>query len=208
MSRGLRCGWSVGVLAFTLVACGNGKGVPDSTAQVVSVKSEFRTQSGAYVACNTVIRPDGTLSTQTGLAVYFSADGAVKSATVALKGQPTSQYDAFYVQTAAPSQLSVLPGNTYRLLFSANATSAVYLSKPSRVQTLTVRPPSQVVKVKVVRATNRQEYSFFPQVTVTSVEPNSAETGGSDRASPFLPALALPVYDTCTVLSFDASNTL
>ncbi|MGY2892983.1 hypothetical protein [Deinococcus sp. UYEF24] len=203
MSRGLRCGWGVGVLAFALVACGHGEGVPDSSAQVVSVKSEFRTQGGAYVACNTVTRPDGTLSTRTGLAVYFTATGAVKAATVALKGQPTSQYDAFYVQTAAPGQLGVLPASTYRLLLSANATSAVYLSKPSRVQTLAVRPPGQVVKVNVVRASNRQDYSFFPQVTV-----NGAGASGSDRSASFPPALALPVYGACTVLSVDASDTL
>lgn len=187
-----------GVLAFALVACGNGDVVPGSTVQVTNVKSEFKTQSGTYVACNTVTRPDGTLGTRTGLAVYFTAGGTVKSATVALKGQPTSQYDAFYVQTAAPGQLSALPGNTYRVLLSANATSAVYLSQPSRVQTLAVRPLGQVVKVNVVRATNRQDFAFSPQVTVSGIG-----TPGSEHS-----ALALPVYDTCTVLSVDASDTL
>ena len=198
MSRRPKCWLGVGVTALALVACGNGEGVPDSTVQVVGVRSEFRTQGGADVACNTVTRPDGTVSTHTGLAVYFTSSGAVKAATVALRGQPTSQYDAFYIQTAAPGQLRVLPDSTYRLLLSANSTSAVYLSRPSRVQMLAVRPPSQVVKMKVVRATNRQEYSFSPQVTV-----NSARTSGSGRST-----LALPVYDTCTVLSTDASDSL
>ncbi|WP_407539051.1 hypothetical protein Q0M94_12855 [Deinococcus radiomollis] len=198
MSRGLKCGLGVGVLAFSLVACGHGEGLPDSSAQVTGVKSEFRTQGGAYVVCSAVIRPDGTLSTRTALAVYFTATEAVKTATVALRGQPTSQYDAFYVQTAAPSQLSVRPGNPYRLLLSAASTSAVYLAQPSHIQTLAVRPPGQVVKVNVVRATNRQDFSFSPQVTV-----NGAGMTGSDRS-----ALALPVYGACTVLSTDASDTL
>ncbi|WP_407570555.1 hypothetical protein [Deinococcus altitudinis] len=203
MAKRLKSGLGVGVLASTLIACGHGEVVPDGSAQVVNVKSEFRTQSGAYVACNTVTWPDGALGTRTGMAVYFTASGAVKAATVALKGQPTSQYDAFYVQTAAPGQLSVLPGNTYRVLLSANATSAVYLSKPSRVQTLAVRPAGQVVKVNVVRATNRQDYSFFPQVTV-----NGSGASENDRSAAFLPALGLPVYGACTVLSVDASDTL
>ena len=198
MQRRLKSWWGVGVTAFALVACGTGEGRPDGSVQVTEVKSEFRTQSGVYVACNTVTQASGAVSTQTGFSVSFSTTDAVKTATVALKGQPTSQYDAFYVQTATPSQLSVGADHTYRLLLSANATSAVYLSQPSHVQTLTVRPPSQVLKVKVVRATNRQAFSFYPQVTVSS-----AGTSESDRS-----ALAFPVYDTCTVLPTAISDKL
>jgi hypothetical protein len=201
MSRRLHCWLGVGVTAFALVACGSGEDVPGragqgaSTVQVVGVKSEFRTQAGLDVACNTVKQRGGGVSTQTGFAVTFRSDRPVKSATVTLRGQPTSQYDALYTQTAAPGQLGSLAGGTYRVLLSANATSAVYLSDPSRVQTLTVRPPDQTLKVKVVRVSNRQGYSFSPEVRV-----NSAGTSESGRF-----ALSIPVYDTCTVLSTDAT---
>ena len=198
MASGLKYWVGASTVALALVACGNGEGTPESSVQAMTLKTEFRAQGGGYVACNTVTYPDGTLSAQTALAVYFATDRAVKAATVSLRGQPTSQYDAFYTQTVMPGQLNGLQGGTYRLLLSANATSALYLSKPSRVQALAVLPASDTVKVKTVRATHRQEYSFYPKVTV-----NSAGNSRSYRSEQ-----SIPVYDACTVLSTDASDTL
>lgn len=197
MASGLKWWIGAGTVLFALVACGSGGSVPESGVQVMTLKTEFRAQDGNYVACNTVTYPDGTLSAQTALAVSFVTDRDVKSAIVSLKGQPTSQYDAFYTQTVLPSQLNALQGGAYRLLLSINSTSALYLSKPSRVQALTVRPASQAVKVKAVRAAHRQEYRFSPAVSV-----NGAGTSGSSLEQ------TVPVYDACTVLSTDVSDTL
>ncbi len=198
MASGLRYWVGACTVALALVACGSGGSMPESSVQVMTLKTEFRAQSGEYVACNTATYPDGTLSAQTALAVYFVTDRTVKTASVSLKGQPTSQYDAFYTQSVLPSQLNVLQGSMYRLLLSANATSALYLSKPSRVQALTVRSTSDAVKVKTVRATHRQEYSFYPEVTV-----NSAGISSNSRSEQ-----SVSVYDACTVLSTDASDIL
>ena len=198
MASGLRYWVGACTVALALVACENSESTPESSVQVTVLKTEFRAQSGDYVACNTVTYPDGTLSAQTALAVHFVTDKVVETATVSLKGQPTSQYDAFYIQSVLPNQLNVLQGGVYRLLLSANATSALYLSEHSRVQALAVRPTSDAVKVKTVRAAYRQEYSFYSKVTV-----NSAGISSNSRSEQ-----SIPVYDACTVLFTNVSDTL
>jgi len=196
MDRTRSTGLVIGTLAVLLAACGSGAPSPTLTAKFGDLRTEYRTKSGTYVGCNNTQQLGGS-TTRTSFALRFTLSGRLDTATLALKGTTSSQYDAFYTQTLTGSQLARLQtgapdSGAYRAILSANASSSLYLSQPSGTQTLSVGAAAQTVKVKLVRTFGLPTSGMYAQVTADGPQGTSSVATSTDT---------VPVYERCTVLA-------
>ena len=204
MDRTLSTGLVIGSLAVLFAACGSGAPAPGSAVKVGELRTEYRTKAGTYVGCNNTLQLGGGSTTRTSFALRFTFTGRADTATLALKGTTSSQYDAFYTQTLTGNQLARLQtgaqdSSAYRAVLSANASSSLYLSQPSGTQTLTVGAAAQAVKVKLVRVSGLPTSGMYAQVSTEGTQTGTSVATSTDT---------VPVYDRCTVLADAGSDRL
>lgn len=171
-------------LSAVLASCGTGY-APDGSGNgsVTGVRTEYRTQSGQFVACDNL--DNVTASTQ--VSVYFNVAGSVQNVNVGLYGNTSSTYDSNYNTNVSGSQLAAIGNGSYRLTFNANPATGGFLP-----QSIIVTPTQNTVKV--VAVSNRVG-SFHAELAVN--------TGSTtyNLSSRLLAAGNVDVYTTCNLIS-------
>lgn len=172
-------------LSAVLASCGTGI-APDGSGSgsVTQVRTEYRTASGQFVACDNVNNVVAT----TQVSVYFNVSGNVQTVDVGLRGNTTSQYDANYNATATGQQLAAIGNGSYRLTFNANPATGGFLP-----QSIIVTPNR--AKVKIVTPTSNKAGSFHAALTV-----NTGTATYSFSSRNILNG-NVDVYPSCTVVS-------
>lgn len=152
---------------------------------MTGIKTEYRTASGQYVACDET----SLGATKTQVAVYFTAAGTISSVDIGLKGQTTSAYDANYTVTYTGSQLAQTGGNSFKAVFDADSTVGLL------PQAITVTPAARTVKIVSVSSTDWVGGGFYADLQLNTPY-------GSDTASTSsLGTLGnIPVYSYCAVI--------
>ncbi|GAA5514987.1 hypothetical protein Dcar01_03751 [Deinococcus carri] len=171
-------------LSAVLASCGTGV-APDGSGNgnVTQVRTEYRTQSGQFVACDNVNNVVAT----TQVSVYFNVSGNVQTVDVGLRGNTTSQYDANYNARATGQQLAGVGTGSYRLTFNANPLNGFL------PQSIIVTPTQG--KVKIVTPTSQRAGAFHAELAVNT------GTATYNLSSRLLAAGNVDVYPSCTVIS-------
>lgn len=171
-------------LSALLASCGSGV-APDlsGSGNVSKVRTEYRLESGEFVACDNY---NGATAT-TQVSVYFNVSGNVKTVDIALRGNTTSQYDENYKARFTGEQLEAVGNGSYRATFNANPLTGGLLP-----QAIIVNPAR--AKVKVVTASGR------PSNTAGFHAALNVDTGTATYAfnSRLVPGGNVAVYTSCT----------
>ncbi|WP_425147480.1 hypothetical protein [Deinococcus sp.] len=138
MNNALKAVLGFSALTAVLTSCIGG--TPDGSAglAVTNLKTDYKDQSGRYVACDNALY-SGTSSTQTTVATYLTVAGAISSVNVNLRGNTTSQYDANYTATFFPGDLSSTGASSYKATFYADAGTGGFLPQSLGRQSLASR---------------------------------------------------------------------
>lgn len=178
----------LGGLAVVLASCGSSGIAPDASAslRITQIKTEYRTSSGQYVACDNVSN-GSTLSQRTAVAAYFAIAGNVQSVNIGLRGNTTSEHDNNYNTTASGEQLQQIGGGDFKVTFLADSSVGML---PSSI----VVTPAPVM-VKTVVPTGNALGSFYTEVRVNT------GTSTFTRTSQGLSGAGnIPVYSGCNVV--------
>jgi hypothetical protein len=197
MNSALKAGAGLLGLSMILASCGSGI-APDGSGslRVYDLKTEFKTQDGTYVACDNVAQLNGSITSQTNVAVSFAVSGTLTSVDVGLRGVTTSQYDGNYKINIPAKDLASLGGNDFKTVFKADSVNGQYLPQSIRAQGIIVNPA--VVTIKIVSAKERLN-TYGPGAFYAAVSANTSTGAVASGTTQFL--TTIPVYSSCNVLS-------
>ncbi|SEI65669.1 hypothetical protein SAMN04488058_101257 [Deinococcus reticulitermitis] len=173
--------------AGLLASCGSTY-VDGGYVEAREIRTEYRTASGQYVACDNVLQNGQQQAASNQVAVYFDAAGSISSLNVNLRGNTINDYDDNYSATFTGSQLASVGNGSYKAVFQAEPGTGLL------PQAITVNPAPKTVKIVSVSGTPAG--SFYAALTLS----NGTDTG---TASTQLLGTKgnIPVYSNCTVQS-------
>lgn len=176
-------------LSAVLASCGTGV-APDGSGSgsVTSVRTEYRTEGGQFVACDNY--NNATATTQ--VSVYFNVSGNVQYVDVALRGNTTNRYDENYKARFSGSQLASIGNGSYRVTFNANPITGGLLP-----QAIIVNPARAKVKVVAVSGRAGTAPNFGSFRADLSVNTGSATYNFNSR---LIPGGNVDVYSTCNLI--------
>lgn len=175
---------AVGLMG-ALAGCGTLNGA--TTAEMLDIRTEYRNQSGKFVACDNVT-DGGGLYQRTQISVYFDAFGSVNSVNVGLRGNTSPTYDGNYNASAVTANGTA--DGTYRVTFNATADGGFL---PTGI---TVNPTRNLVK-NVLTTDLSFVGSFRADMTVNT------PSGPFEISTAYLPNNRgnISVYTMCNVTS-------